>query len=155
MLQRSLGWWPARRYGLWAQCTSHSHALHVSLHTFFFGGRVLGLTTSVLRSRSPWCPASRFQTLFNCAVVVGAIAEGLTQANWSGLWKCSLSFVCFPHAFSSTPAPGSRCPVPIAWLRSPLSACSFKDWGLRSYAVGQIRLIPICYSGEEEFWFLI
>lgn len=141
MLQRSLGWWPAHRYGLWAKCSSHSHALRVSLHTFFFGGGVLGLSTSVLISRSPWCLASRFQTLFNCAVAVGAIAEGLTQANWRGLWKCSLSFVCWPHAVSSTtgswpqptpspPAPGRSRPRPHGMAPFPFECLLFQ--GLRS-----------------------
>lgn len=92
-----------------------------------------GLTASVLTNQSPWCPASCFQTPFNCSMVGVVIAEGLTQANWSWLWKCSVSFVRFPHTFSSTTAPGSSHPLSVALfpfeyslfngLRSPFLRC--------------------------------
>lgn len=111
-----------------------------------------GLTTFVLMNQSPWCPASCFQTPLDCSLEVGEITEGAAESN------PALTLEMLPSPLFSWlvhfPVPGNSRPVSVALLHF---ACSLSNVlrSLCSYAVVRIRLIPICYTREEEFCFLI
>lgn len=131
-----------------------------SLHTFFwslnvlFGCWVLGWP--LLCSHTSY-PGALLHVSRPHLIVPGEwerSQEGWQKQTGVCFGNVTLSFVRFPCTFSSTTAPGSSSPLSVALfpfecslfhvLRSPFS-----------YAVVWIRSIPICYSREEEFWFLI